>query len=278
MPPEVQQAQSPGDLEESLKSEDVFIRAAAARRLGELGGPQAVTQLLKIFGDEPPLKILEELPIVRMEIVRTLGRIGGKEVAPIMTSLLDDQWNKRPTAGGSAEVQWMAESCPVISFLLKELPPYVSDDKVLKAVESIASARTLSRTFVARRPDIGMDAWHISMKSKMQRDKMNEDGQMEYLLGFCDKSLKGGDKEGQWPAFVQFGAAHRILLGNFDTAQLEAFSRQIQDKIDRYDVDQEKDAEYNKLRARSSCIKQLLWEKSKGRKNNETDGKKTPSR
>jgi hypothetical protein len=278
IPSEVQQAQGPADLEKSLKSENEFVRAAAVRKLGELGGQQAVTRLLQIFRDESPLKAIEALPIVKMEAVRTLGRIGGKEAGSVMTSLLEDQWGKRPTAGGSAEAQWMAESCPVIGFLLKELPPYASDDRVLRAVESIANAQTLSHTFVTRRPDIGMNAWHICITSKMAREKMNEDGQMEYLFGFYDKLVEGGNKEGRWPVSTQFEAAHGILLRDHDITQLKAFSRQIQEKIDKYDVAQKKDAEYNTLVRRSSCIKRLLWEKSSEGKSNETGQRETPSR
>jgi hypothetical protein len=68
------------------------------------------------------------------------------------------------------------------------------------------------------------------------------------------------------------------MSADHDVSQLEALSRRTRDKIDKYDVAQRKDAEYNKLQDRLSYIKRLLWEKSRDGKAGGTGGKEVPSR
>jgi len=275
-PPAVQQAQSIEDLEIWLKNEDTFVRASAVRKLGELGGPEAIPQLLQIFRDEPEVAVLEVLPVVKMEVVKTLGRMhSDEEIGPVLVSLLEDEWGKRPAEGDVAEKRWIAKSGPVMGYVLKELGPYVSEESAFKVVESVANPQHLSSLVVTRRPSIGISAWRLYIKGRIGRDKLDETGQMEYLLGFFDRLMEDQSQEGQWPAWIQCGAARAILLADYEVSKLETLSRQIQVKINEYDIAEEKDFEYNRSRRRLAYVNRLLREKAQQGKSTGTGGKGT---
>lgn len=75
IPPEIKRIDVVKDLIPYLDSESQTTRIFAVRRLGEIGGPEAINLLIKTFEKEPYLKGLGLPPGVHGEVLISLGKI-----------------------------------------------------------------------------------------------------------------------------------------------------------------------------------------------------------
>ncbi|PIV55380.1 hypothetical protein COS16_07310 [Candidatus Desantisbacteria bacterium CG02_land_8_20_14_3_00_49_13] len=98
VPSEIQEAKNVSAVRPFLNSETEFTRMAAVRRLGEVGGEQVITLLEEIFKKEPYENLMppEGIPIVKLEIIRTLERIGGDKAKSALLDILKKYWESGP--------------------------------------------------------------------------------------------------------------------------------------------------------------------------------------
>lgn len=178
-----------------------------------------------------------------------------------MASLLTEEWARRPTADKSALRQWRSESCPVIRYLSDELDKHVSRDEVFTAIGSMANSEILVQESDRDQWGMAPSVWRVYLRGKTMRAKTTAKEQIEYLLGFCAALAQEKDRERNRLAFVQFQAAREVLKASYDSSQLGSVSREIKEKLSKYSVDQEKNAEYNNLRVRLACLDRAIREK-----------------
>ncbi len=271
MQPEIIAAKNASDLSEFIVSKNPFIRASAVRRLGELGGVDSIPQLIQIFHKEEPVKNSEMLPIVKMEIVQTLGRIKSDEPAKVFSSLLKEHWYRRPgkSNGDKLLLTWMSEDCPVIHYLLVQSYFHVTNESVFKIVEEIALSEGLSEMFARFRGGIGDLAWKAYLRGQMIRDNVTEQkGQIQYLIKFREESIKR--KLQHTPLMsIKIRAAESVIK-MYDLSVLKDAENELREEMKDKAQDQKLRSEYNTLRRNAAYLSRLVKERVEKRKSART--------
>jgi len=96
IPPEIARTTTVSELQAFLQSSDEVMRIAAARRLGQLGNPEAVSLLMDRFAKEPYQAAMDSTPYVKIEIIEALGKIGGEEAKKSLLNIFNTYWKQGP--------------------------------------------------------------------------------------------------------------------------------------------------------------------------------------
>ncbi len=228
------------ELTDLLQSPDIYIRAAAVRRIGEIDGKEAITLLLETFYSQPDKRLPTSLPVVRVEVVRTLSRINAtKELAKLM----NDLWtNKRPQDLGSPDPVWRKDTYVVIHHLLQQANKHSSDPDVFKAINEIVQTDGLAEKFAPYKYSIVYWGWMGYIRCAMAQDNLTTPAeQVNFLMGFAEES-KNTDQSDVLIK-VKTGAVRQILDATKTEDLIQALA-DIQQDINVLQADPFADANY----------------------------------
>ncbi|MGD8787184.1 MAG: HEAT repeat domain-containing protein [Phycisphaerales bacterium] len=227
------------ELQAFLDNKREFTRMAAVRRLGEIEGPNAIDLLVKRFAQEPVHKSPEAVPLVKLEIIRTLGRIDAKQAKAALLTILNDYWQKGPNVEDKKNFRLDRNFTPVVPLLLETLYRWSQDKDVFQVAEKIAFSEDVKNFY--RYPNgIGQRALEIYLKGTIvQKGIVNEKDSAIYMLDFIGDIRKAGI--GSVTLGTLKAAAARAVLERYSEATLSSllkeseleFSKKVDDKVRR---------------------------------------------
>lgn len=196
IPAEIQKVTSVSELRPFLDEASEFTRMAAARRLGEIEGPNSVDLLTEVYEAQPPTRGLGAVPLVKLEVIRTFGRIRTGRAKSSLLGMLKHLWKKGPVlAERRKEKRYFyrdRDFARVMPLLLETLYEWSGDKEVLEVARAIALSEDVRNVY--RGPEsIGQRAWEICLKGEMiNKGVVEEEDSAKYLLDFVDDIRKKG--------------------------------------------------------------------------------------
>ena len=210
IPEEIKNVINVSELQPFIESNREFTRMAAIRRLGQIEGPKAIGPLREVFAKEPSPKGLHEVPLVKFEVIRTLGRIGTKQAKSILLDILKDYWNRGPNVKDKKGFRLDRDFATVMPLVLETLYKWSADKDVFETVKIIALSEDVKNLYSGRN-SIGQRAWEVYLRGKMIKDEIVEEKDSTiYLLNFIEDIAKEGAAYGTL-GFVKKIAAYAIL-------------------------------------------------------------------
>jgi hypothetical protein len=194
IPNEIQEANTVAELQPFLNGKDEFKKMAAVRRLGEIEGKKAVNLLYEIFTAQPPTRGVDSAPLVRLEIIRTLGRVDGNEAKTALLDILERFWKAGPQVPEAKKQQYWYDDidfADIVPESLKQLYKQNSDEKVYETVKKIA----LSEDIKKYDSSIRTASWKVYLKGEMAKKHLAERESVMYLLRYHNDLEKQGDKD-----------------------------------------------------------------------------------
>lgn len=197
VPTEIKNQTKVDGLKPFLDSKSEFTRMAAVRRLGEIEGPNSIGTLLEVFRTEPAASGMHDIPIVKLEIVRALGRIGTDQTKSVLLAMLKNFWEKGPVLPQENNTKGYnfndkryyyidRDFSTVVPLLLETLDRWNGKEDVFKQIEAIALSEDVQK-FYTQRNGIGQKAWEVYLKGTMTRKGIvKEEDFAMYLLNFMD--------------------------------------------------------------------------------------------
>jgi len=264
IPVEIQEANDISDLQLFLDDKDEFTRMAAVRRLGEVEGSRAVSLLREIFTNEPPTRGLDIMPLVRLEVIRTLGRVGGDDAKSSLLLLLNSYWEAGPQVKDKKYFYHDRDFEPVVSLILEELYNWNNDDNVFQAAKKIAFSEATINYYAHR---IANKAWVLYLKGYMAKQGVNSGkNSAKYLLDFIEDLSEGGVAYGKLEA-VKKDAAQSLFKKHGEEV-LYSLQKDIEEEFEKAprDPNGALSKGHNRLRRQISYIKKVLKEKADKRK------------
>ncbi len=261
VPPEMSTIADASEVRQLLSSKDEFTRMAAARRLGDLEGPGAIPYLVGAFAGEPPITGSETLPLVRLEIVRTLSRTGSTEAKSALLLLLNDYWQKGPNVEDKKRFRSDRDFTIVVPLLLQTLYQWAADPNVSTVVEKIALSEDV-RDVYRYRNGIGQRAWEVYLQSTMIRQGVVEEtASATYLFNFIEDIRNAGLHS--MPLGTLKREAARILLQRHSETTLSSMIGELEAQFKRKPSgpDGFLTERQNVLRRQIGYMKKLLEEK-----------------
>lgn len=261
IPEEIKKVTSPSELNPFLESKKEFTRMAAVRRLGEIEGPNAVAALAQRFEQEPERLGTDGLPLVKFEIIRTLGRIGTEQAKSTLLGMLGDYWKRVPRPGDKGGITPDRDFEVVTPILLETLYKWTSDKEVVDAAKAIALSPDIKKYgFIFGGPEgIGQRAWEVYLKGQMIRKGIIEEkDSAEYLFDFVDDIMKKGLDSVELGPLK--GAAAGAILRRHSEATLSSMISEykIQFKNEPRDPKGFFTERHNILRRRIGVLKKIL--------------------
>lgn len=96
IPQEIKEVKTAKGLKPFLGDSHELTRMAAVKRLGEIGGFDSVDYLYDTFLKEPYKGGFESSPIVKIEIIRSLQKIGREKAKSVLFNILSSYLKKGP--------------------------------------------------------------------------------------------------------------------------------------------------------------------------------------
>jgi hypothetical protein len=195
IPVEIKDANSVSKLQHFLYGKNEFKRMAAVRRLGEIEGSRAVGLLREVSANEPPIRgVLDRSPLVRLEVVRTLGRIGGEEAKTVLLEMLEEFWHAGPQVSDTGKQYWYydVDFANLVPASLEQLYAWSNDKKVYDAAMTIASSEDIKK-YGSR---ISQALWKVYLKGEIAQKRLSEKESVIHLLRFYEDVKKYGVASG----------------------------------------------------------------------------------
>lgn len=163
IPPEIAKATTVSEVQVYLESSDEVTRIAAARRMGQLGDPQAVSLLMERFAKEPYQAAMESTPYVKIEIIEALGKIGGEEAKSSLLSIFNTYWKQGPK---SKRYVWQdSDYASVVRATLEALYTWKDEREIFDMFRNIyLEERKIPD------PDTRQKAYELYLRTKMAKE------------------------------------------------------------------------------------------------------------
>jgi hypothetical protein len=261
VPAEIKKQIKVEGLQPYLDSKREFMRMAAVRRLGEIEGLKAVGLLRAIFTKEPSTRGLHDIPLVKLEIIRTLKRIGTDQAKSELLDILKDYWQKGPNVKDKRGFRLDRDFTNVMPLLFDALYKWSGEEDVFKTVETIALSEDVKK-FYAGSYSIGQKAWEVHLKGKIIREGIVEGEQTAiYLLEFTQQ-LRKQSSYGKLENIQEMAAY--VVLQKHNKAVLSSLAQKLDKELRENKQALEPDRERNdKLEYMVLCINGALQEKAK---------------
>lgn len=214
IPPEMYKIDLPFELEVYLNNPDSRMREAAVKRLGQIGGSDAISVLMKFFDNESYKKF--EGYIVKYTVILSLRQIGGEEAKGHILKILSDTLKFGPLTLDYSNVEiYSREVLSVICHSLDALNDY-QDADVIQILNEIAKNQDPPSN------------WHIAqtarknlLKIDLKRKGISEiEDKVNYLVSILTKrgnapdSYIGQDvKKKKTEEALKNGAIEDTLIG-----------------------------------------------------------------
>jgi hypothetical protein len=142
-----------------------------------------------VFEVEPVTKGLESVPLVKLEIIRTLGRMDTEQAKSVLLSFLKRYWEKGPILpekrkGDKRFHEMDRDFSYIVPELLSVLYKWNSDNNVFRMAKKIAMSDDVKNYY---RGNIGIRAWKICIKGETTRKGIVEEkDSVQYLLNYIE--------------------------------------------------------------------------------------------
>jgi len=167
----------------------VEIRRAVISRLGELGGPEALKALADVFQNEPRVTRFDVGAGLRVDVVRTLSRLGTPEARGTLLGILKGWLREGSKVQGSYAHIYDHQYLTVGIEAIKALEPY--DDQETRALmRSLIDDVSL---FYALREA----AWRTSLRQEMKQKRLTGSSERAAFL-VTQIELEGALVEARW--------------------------------------------------------------------------------
>jgi hypothetical protein len=257
MPKALAEVRTPDGLGTFLASKDEFTRMAAVRRLGELGEAKAVEPLLELYQKEPAANGLNGMPLVKLEVIRTLGRVDTNEARGALVGILKGCWQQGPKVRDKRGYRLDRDFAPVMSASLRTLSQWSDNREVFELVKAIALSNDV-KDYYTYPEEFGQLAWEAYLKGRLAREGIkNEEDAALTLFRFIEKLPIL--KDAGTVDFIKKRAACAVL-STYSEKTLLSLTGQFQREI-RQIPDSSKGEQTSRciqLRARTSFIKTVL--------------------
>lgn len=191
IPTEIKNITNASGLQPFLNSKRKFTRMAAIRRLGEIEGSKAMGLFRELYAKEPLTKGIHAVPLVKLEIIRTLGRIGTEQAKYALLGILENLWKKGPVLPERRKEKGYfyrdRDFAPVIPLLLETLYKWSSDKEVFDIAKTIALSDDV-KNFYRGKESIGQRAWEVYLKAEITNKGITEEKDYAtYMLDFIEE-------------------------------------------------------------------------------------------
>jgi len=220
-PPAVANATNPSQLLTLLESEDMVNRIVAARKMGDLGDPAAVSMLARRFAKEPYSNFgADYTPGVKKEIVGSLRRIGGLEAKSALVEIAKQYWQAGPQSRDKRHAWSDGDYSHITLLVLESLQDWCEDDEVFDLAKGMALDENIP-VFLTR--EFG---WVLYLKGRMKREGIvSEEDAALFLVDFLEEmgiegeAYKIVDGVGKrTSASIRTGGVSRILKSYGESA------------------------------------------------------------
>ena len=277
IPDEIKKATSRLELRPFLTSEDSFDKVAAVRRLGEIEGAQAIGILRGYLTKETIQSEVSTQPLIKLEVIRTLGRIDTDEARLVLFELLKRYWEKGPALpekrkGDKRYFRMDQNFTYIVPELLRVLYKYSSDDNVFGIAKTIALSDDVKNYY---KGNIGNWAWKICIKGEMTRKGIvKEKESAKYLLDYIEDIRKKGIPLNELDS-LKIEAASYILKSQ-DEGTLSSMVSEFEEQFNKEQRDSNGSLteQHNILRQKIRILENILREKQKKRENTNEKAKK----
>lgn len=260
MPSEIKDINNISELQPFLNNKDEFIRMAAVRRLGEVENDKTINLLQEIFAKEPNTGGLDDFPLVKLEVIRTLRRIDGENAKSTLLNLLENFWTRGPNVEDKKYFYYDRDFEPVVSLTLEELCIWSNDDSVYQTAQNIAFSEDVNKLYSHR---IGKNAWILYLKGDMPRKGIKSDRESaKYLLDLIN------DIEEEGITSSEFGPVKReaakAIFEQHSKEVLTSLQRKLEEDIAKIPYNEPNGSmskHHYRLRSQISYIEKVLREK-----------------
>jgi len=264
IPDEIKKVTSLLELQTFLESKDSFIKVAAIRRLGEIEGAKAVGILSGYFTKEIPLSDVGTYPLIKLEVVRTLGRIDTEQSRTVLLELLKRYWEKGPILpkkrkGEKRYFRMDQHFSYIVPELLSVLYKWSLDEAVFKMAKSIALSDDVKNYYKGH---IGHGAWKICIKGEMKRKGIvKEKDSAKYLLDYIEDIIKKGKPPSELDLLKENAAG--AILKRQSEAVLSSLVSEFEDQYTKVPraSNGSLTERHNTLRRKTKILKNILREK-----------------
>jgi len=277
IPDVIKKVTSLSELQPFLTSEDSFVKVAAIRRLGEIEGAKAVGILSGYFTKETPLSDVGAHPLVKLEVVRTLGRIDTEQAKSALLGLLKRYWERGPVLpekikGDKGYFRMDRDFSYIVPELLGALYKWNSNDDVFGMAKTIALSDDVKNYY---RGNIGNRTWEICIKGEMTRKGIVEEkDSAKYLLDYIeDIDPLHIDPMGLGPLKATAASA---ILDKHSEATLSSLVSEFEDQFEKEPRDSNGSLteQHNILRQKIRILENILREKKEKREKTNEKAKK----
>ena len=262
IPDEIKKVTKVSELQPFLDNKRDFTRMAAIRRLGQIEGPRAIDLLVKRFAREPIYRGIEGFPLVKFEIIRTLGRFGTKKAKFTLLGLLKDYWKRVPIPNEKKGVAPDRDSETVTPVILETLYKWSGEKDVFKTVKIIALSEDVEN-FYGGRNSIGQRAWEVYLKGEMiSKGIVGGKDTAIYLLDYEESIIKEGLDTVPFVS-LKISASRNILEERLSESTLSSLVSEFEDQFKKEPRTPKGSLtkRHHTLISRISYIKEILKEK-----------------
>lgn len=258
VPPEIKKATNVSELQPFLNNKYEFTRMAAVRRLGEIERAKAIELLVERFEKETTPHGMHGVPLVKLEVIRTLGRIGTDQAKSALIGMLKGYWQRGPKIQDKSRFHWDRDFSPVVPLLLETLYKWSSDKTVFETAKIITLSEDVKKYYWRKDSttgySIGQKAWEVYLKGEMiSKGIVDEKDSAIYLLDY-EATLRVIDPN--------LGPLKRTsaltILGRLSEPTLTSILKEAEQEFAKSHED--------KFRRRIGVINKILQEKAESKK------------
>lgn len=151
IPSEIKNLTTLDQIEPYLYSPLEEEKRGAIRRLGQIGGQEAIESLIKVFEDQPYKADFEVHPVVKLEIVNALYENGSGTAKMALLDILNTYLTRGPQVSEwwPKRYSWRdGDYISVTGSVLRSLVKWKDDDEVWNTCKSIALDESIDDYFV----------------------------------------------------------------------------------------------------------------------------------
>jgi len=261
IPDEIKKTTSASELQLFLNNKDEFTRMAAIRRLSEIEGPKAIELLVERFENEITPLGMYDVPLVKLEVVRTLGSIGTEQAKSALLRILKGYWERGPKIQDKRRFQWDRDFSPVVPLLLETLYKWSGDKDVFEIAKIIALSEDVKKYYGRKDRttgySIGQRAWEVYLKGEMiSKGIVEERDSAVYLLDYEEDIIKKGINS--VPLGPMKRAAASSILAKHSEVTLTSILKEAEQEFKKRHED--------KFRLRVGIIKKVLEKRAEPQK------------
>ena len=168
---------------------------------------------------------------MKLEIIRTLGRIDTDKAKYALLDILKDYWQRGPNIKDKKAFRLDRDFAVVMPLLLKTLYKWGGEEDVFKTIENLALSEDVKNLYTYPN-GIGQGIWEVYLKGKLTREDFTEEKDSAvYLLDFIESEAESFRPETL--GAVKLYAAHTIFEKQIGEGTLALLLRETKEELSR---------------------------------------------